>query len=120
MLAIRPTAPKAADAAQQAAQSAAAAQRGAQVDRFIAPLLNTLRSLGLRREQLAVVAGAAVAKQLRPVPLVGLAIVAGFLFGRLWKGWAALLSTDLVATLLSLFAATRERMGGTRSQDQPT
>ena len=120
LLAIRPAAPKRVEAAKQTAAHAAADQRGAQIDRFIAPLLNTLRGLGLRREQLAVLAGASVAKQLRPVPLVGLAILAGFLFGRLWKGWAALLSTDLVATLLGLFAAARERMGSTQSQDQPT
>ena len=72
-----------------------------QIDDFAAPLLNILQNLGLRREQLAVLAGASVAKQLGPVPLVGLAIVAGFLIGRMWGGWRGLLSNDLVATILS-------------------
>ena len=120
ILALRPTVAKRVEAGERSAASTAADQRGAQIDRFIAPLLNTLRNLGLRREQMAVLAGASVAKQLRPVALVGLAIVAGFVFGRLWKGWTALLSTDLFATLLGLFAGARERMGSTTSQDQPT
>lgn len=75
----------------------------ARIDQFTAPILDILQRLGLRREQIAVLAGASLAKRLRPLPLVGLAIVAGFLIGRLWKGWDALMSTDLVATVLGLF-----------------
>ena len=77
--------------------------RQAQIDQFIAPLLSMLQRLGLRREQLAVLAGASVAKQLSPVPLVGVAIIAGFVFGRMWKGWDALRSLDVVTALLGMF-----------------
>ena len=96
-------APATADEAEQGS-------RGAQIDRFTAPLLNILQNLGLRREQLAVLAGASVAKQLRPIPLVGLAIVAGFLLGRIWKGWGSFLSTDLVTTILGLVSMLRDRI----------
>ena len=85
-------------------------ERSTKIDQFIAPLLNVLQNLGLRREQLAVLAGASVAKQLRPVPLVGLAIIAGFLLGRVWKGWGAFLSTDLIATILGFIRTTGARM----------
>ena len=71
------------------------------VDDFTAPLLGLLQSLGLRREQLAVLAGATVAKRLGPVPLVGLAIVAGFLIGRTYKSWKGLLSIDALTGLLA-------------------
>ncbi len=91
-------------------EAAAHSSRGAQIDHFTAPLLNILQNLGLRREQLAVLAGASVAKQLRPIPLVGLAIVAGFLFGRIWKGWGSLMSTDLVTTFLGLVNMLRQRV----------
>ena len=77
--------------------------RRAQIDQFIAPLLDMLQRLGLRREQLAVLAGASIAKQLNPVPLLGLAIIAGFVVGRMWKGWDALFSLDVVTALLSMF-----------------
>ena len=59
----------------------------AQIDQFIKPILDVLERFGLRREQLAVFAGATMAKRLGPVPLVGCAIVVGFLVGRLWKNW---------------------------------
>ena len=72
-----------------------------QVDDFTAPLMKLLQSLGLRREQLAVLAGATVAKRLGPVPLVGLAIVAGFLIGRTYKIWKGLVSLDTLAGLLA-------------------
>ena len=61
--------------------------RKAQVDAFAAPLMSALAGLGLRREQFAVLAGSSLAKQLGPLPLVGLAVVGGFLVGRMWKGW---------------------------------
>lgn len=77
------------------------------VDQFTAPILAMLASLGLKREQIAVLAGAGLAKRLGPVPLVGIAIVAGFLVGRLWQGWDAVLSSDLVETLLDLVVPGR-------------
>lgn len=73
----------------------------AQVDEFTAPLMRVLQRLGLKREQLGVLAGMSVAKQLGPLPLTGLALIAGFLVGRMWKHWRTLLSTDVVASLLS-------------------
>ncbi len=97
--------PKMTSGEQAATEEATAAQRGlnSQIDSFAAPLLAILERLGLRKEQLAVLAGTSVAKQIGPVPLVGLAIVAGFLVGRMWRG---LFSSDLIATLLAsdLFA----------------
>ena len=87
-----------------AGRSEGAADRSgldSQVDAFAAPLLNILAGLGLRREQLAVLAGTSLAKQIGPVPLVALAIVAGFLIGRMAKGWKSLVPTDLVSSLLS-------------------
>ena len=72
------------------------------VDQFTAPLLSILASLGLRREQLAVLAGATLAKRLRPISLVGVAIVAGFLVGRLWQGWEALFPNELVGAVADL------------------
>ncbi|MCX8253055.1 hypothetical protein RHAL1_02333 [Beijerinckiaceae bacterium RH AL1] len=90
--------------ASQAAESEAAARgRGEQIDAFAAPLMDLLAGLGLKREQLAVLAGSSLAKQLGPLPLVGLALLGGFLIGRMWKSWRGLLSTDGVASLLGMF-----------------
>ena len=86
--------------AEEAARSDEANAKDEKVDQFTAPILAMLASLGLRREQIAVLAGASLAKRLGPVPLVGIAIVAGFLVGRLWQGWDALLSSDLIESLL--------------------
>ena len=91
--------------------------RQTQIDQFIAPLLDMLMRLGLRREQLAVLAGASLAKQLRPVPLVGLAIIAGFVAGRMWKGWDALLSLEAVAALLSMFGLSNRMMDEAEPED---
>ncbi len=87
----------------QPAEAETTRARQIQIDQFIAPLLGMLQRLGLRREQLAVLAGASVAKQLKPVPLVGLAIIAGFVIGRMWKGWDGLFSLDVVTALLGMF-----------------
>ena len=83
----------------EAAKAAEAARAGleSQIDDVIAPLMAFLAKFGLRREQLAVMAGASIAKQIGPIPLVGLAIVGGFLLGRMWKGWRAL--PDILAGL---------------------
>lgn len=75
--------------------------RREQIDRFTEPLLRILSSLGLRREQIAVLAGASIAKQLKPLPLLGAAIVAGFVIGRMYKGWRGLLSLESLAAILS-------------------
>lgn len=87
------------------ASSATSSTRGpehdARVDEFTAPLLDMLARLGLRREQLAVLAGATVAKRVGPIPMVGLAILGGFLVGRLMTSWRSLMSVDLVTALLS-------------------
>ncbi len=87
-------------AAQQASARQAKAGLNAQIDQFTAPLLDLLAKIGFRREQFAVLAGASIAKQLGPLPLVGLAIVGGFLLGRMGKSWRSLLSLDLIASLL--------------------
>lgn len=92
-----------ATAAQAAESEAAARGRGEQIDAFAAPLMDLLAGLGLKREQLAVLAGSSLAKQLGPLPLVGLALLGGFLVGRMWKSWRGLLSTDAVASLLGMF-----------------
>ena len=96
--------PKSAGAAETGETAAKAKEKvdlDSQVDDFTAPLLGLLQSLGLRREQLAVLAGASVAKRLGPVPLVGLAIVAGFLIGRTYKSWKGLMSIDAFTGLLA-------------------
>ena len=100
-LALRKPRPKAAVAGEPEQDAAQRADRDHRVDDLTAPLLGLLQTLGLRREQLAVVAGATIAKQLGPVPLVGLAIVAGFLIGRMVKSWRTLLSIDAITDLLA-------------------
>lgn len=90
-----------------AEQEAREAAKDEKVDQFTAPILAMLASLGLRREQIAVLAGASLAKRLGPVPLVGIAIVAGFLVGRIWRGWEDLLSSDLVERVLDLVVPGR-------------
>jgi hypothetical protein len=109
VMALRPGAKTQPAAERKANEAGSTARRGldAQVDEFAAPLLDILQNLGLRREQLAVLAGTSVAKQIGPIPLVGLAIVAGFLIGRMGGGLKGLLSSDLLSTLLAsdLFAA---------------
>lgn len=103
--------PKPARPAPQAAATEASAPRnpelGAQIDQFTAPILAILQRFGLRREQLAVFAGATMAKRLGPVPLVGCAIVVGFLVGRLWKNWRHALEAALAFSpfITDLFAA---------------
>ena len=80
----------------------------AQVDQFSAPLLRMLQQFGLKRELLAVLAGTSVAKRLGPLPLVGLAIVAGFLVGRMWRSWRGLFTSDAITTLASVLGLFRD------------
>jgi hypothetical protein len=81
----------------------------ARVDQVSAPLLALLQQFGLKRELVAVLAGTSVAKRLGPLPLVGLAIVGGFLIGRMWKNWRGLLSSE---ALMGLVAASGLFGGG--------
>jgi uncharacterized membrane protein YraQ (UPF0718 family) len=75
-------------------------EAAARIDQFTAPIMDMLQRYGFKREQLAVFAGATLAKRLGPLPLVGCAIVAGFLAGRMWKSWRHLLETALAASPL--------------------
>lgn len=49
----------------------------------VAPYVEILRALGWKREEMALLAGAELAKTLPPLTLVGFAIVCGFLIGRM-------------------------------------
>ncbi len=84
------------------AASAPTPELDEQIDRFTSPLMRLLGQLGLRREQFAVLAGGTLAKKIGPIPLVGLAIVVGFLLGRTWKTWKAFISTETLASLISM------------------
>lgn len=117
VLAMRGGAKPAQAGAEEPEPVAAAAAKDEKVDQFTAPLLAMLASLGLRREQIAVLAGASLAKRLGPVPLVGIAIVAGFLIGRLWQGWDSLVSSDLVDSMLDLVVPGR-REAETEARDE--
>ncbi len=81
-----------------------------QVDQFSAPLLKLLRQFGLKRELIAVLAGTSVAKRLGPLPLVGLAIVSGFLIGRMWKTWRGLLTSEAIMGAVSALGLFGSRM----------
>jgi hypothetical protein len=53
------------------------------IDEAVAPVLDILREAGLERERAALAAGTEIAKQLHPFSLAALAIVAGFILGRI-------------------------------------
>ncbi|MGI8567683.1 MAG: hypothetical protein ACR2KT_00615 [Methylocella sp.] len=53
------------------------------IDEAVAPILDVLRDSGLDRQRRALEAGAEIAKQLHPFSLAALAIVAGFILGRI-------------------------------------
>ena len=114
VFALRDSRPEATARPEAAAAQPAAApgnpQLGAQIDQFIKPILDVLQRFGLKREQLAVFAGATMAKRLGPLPLVGCAIVVGFLVGRLWKSWRHAMEAGLALSpfLTDLFAAKPE------------
>jgi Putative Actinobacterial Holin-X, holin superfamily III len=57
--------------------------RAAVISEAVVPLLEVLRALGWKREEMALLAGAELAKTLPPLTLVGLAIICGFLIGRM-------------------------------------
>ncbi|MGH6853140.1 MAG: hypothetical protein ACREDJ_08120 [Methylocella sp.] len=53
------------------------------IDAAVAPVLDILRDAGLERERLALAAGAEIAKQRRLFALATVAIVTGFILGRI-------------------------------------
>jgi hypothetical protein len=53
-----------------------------QIDDVVAPILGVLRNAGLERERAALLAGAAIAKELKPLTGVAFALVTGFILGR--------------------------------------
>ena len=53
-----------------------------QIDGVVEPILGVLHDAGLRRERAALVAGAAIAKELKPLTGVAFALVTGFILGR--------------------------------------
>ncbi len=114
-LALRNPPPPVAEAAPEA--TARDPEINAQIDQFTQPIFDILQRFGLRREQLAVFAGATMAKRLGPVPLVGCAVVVGFLIGRLWKNWRHALEAGLALSpfVADLFSKKAEAGTGPRS-----
>jgi hypothetical protein len=55
-------------------------------ERVLASILAVLDKAGHKYEQLAIVAGAAIAKEITPVPLTALALIAGYVLGRQLAG----------------------------------
>ena len=55
------------------------------IDEAVAPVLDILHDAGYERERLALAAGTEIAKQLHPFSLAALAIVAGYILGRILK-----------------------------------
>jgi hypothetical protein len=53
-----------------------------QIDGIVAPIDDVLRSAGLERERATLLAGAAIAKELKPLTSVAFALLAGFFVGR--------------------------------------
>jgi hypothetical protein len=60
-----------------------AEDRAAVIAEAVVPYVEILRALGWKREEMALLAGAELAKTLPPLTLVGFAIVCGFLIGRM-------------------------------------
>lgn len=112
VLALKEDAPAKATAAPAEEAAAAHSAMNDQIDQFTAPILALLQRFGLRQEQLAVFAGASLAKRLGPLPLVGCAIVAGFVVGRLWKSWRHVLEAGLaLSPFLAEIFANRQAEG---------
>jgi uncharacterized membrane protein YqjE len=57
--------------------------RAEAISEAVVPVIEILRSLGWKREEWALLAGAELAKTLPPLTLVGFAIICGFLIGRM-------------------------------------
>ncbi len=58
-------------------------ERAEVISEAVLPLLEVLRALGWKREEMALLASAELAKTSPPLTLVGLALICGFLFGRI-------------------------------------
>jgi hypothetical protein len=54
----------------------------AKIDAAVSPVLGVLREAGLEKEVLTIEAGAEIAKQLKPLPLMAIALCAGVFLGR--------------------------------------
>jgi hypothetical protein len=78
-----PTAAAVPAAAARPASAPAESETARALDRFAAPVLDLLHEQGMERERLALAAGVAAAKELRPWMLVGLMAVVGVVVGRL-------------------------------------
>ncbi len=66
-------------------------ERAAIISEAVLPLLEVLRALGWKREEMALLASAELAKTLPPLTLVGLALICGFMIGRMANlpfGWS--------------------------------
>jgi len=63
-------------------QSNATSEFASQIDGIVEPILGVLHDAGLHRERATLVAGAAIAKKLKPLPGAAFALVAGFVLGR--------------------------------------
>jgi len=64
------------------ARGAEDAERAERITEAVVPILEVLQALGWKREELALLASAELAKKLPPLTLVGLALICGFLIGR--------------------------------------
>lgn len=78
-------------------EDAAHPQTAAAIDMAIAPLLDILERKGLKRERIAVLTGALLAKRAGPLPLTGAAAVTGFAVGRFWKSLLDIAEKSAVA-----------------------
>lgn len=63
-------------------QSNAPSEFTRQIDGIVEPILGVLHDAGLGRERAALLAGAAIAKELKPLTGVAFALVTGFILGR--------------------------------------
>jgi hypothetical protein len=66
-------------------------ERAEVISEAVLPLLEVLRALGWKREEMALLASAELAKTLPPLTLVGLTLICGFLIGRMANlrfGWS--------------------------------
>jgi hypothetical protein len=73
---------EAADEEMAPMQSNAPSEFARQIDDVVEPIVGVLDDAGLRRERVALLAGAAIAKELKPLTGVAFAIVTGFILGR--------------------------------------
>ena len=101
--------------AAKAEEARVAAGLNAQIDQATAPLMDLLARFGLRREQLAVLAGALGRQEARP-PCRSSASPSSAVFSSdgCGKSWRGLLTTDVVASLMALWPVRRQTTGDGR------